>query len=450
MSYEDQTLSPVVLSEETGEGAGPLHIRVALPKACIGPCEITARYALTSSAGTADGTIRVPLIMPLVAELAGNNVFVTPGADQQVEVASGVWRAVEGGLGPAAPPRTLELAATERTGEILLRLHGQSGRDSAVVVDRAWFQTCVTRAATGAREDRAVLQLTTRRHELEITLPEGAARDQASVQLNGIPVNPLARAERVLIVPLTADVEPPRFVLSLQYHFPGPRPSWGVIKFDFPSLGEETWIRHAYWQLLLPPEEHLVVSPAQLTGEFVWGWNHFYFGRQPVLSQTDLELWAGLGPTGSSPAPAGMNAYLFSSLGRIGPCEVVTMGRSTIVFVSSGIALLIGLLLIYVKAARHPIVLLVAAAILAGLTATDPELALMAAQASAVGLALVLLAVFLRQLTAGSRQPLLTEASSIAAPILPQPRPSEPAVPIVVSSSSHQTAIVSMPPDAAT
>ena len=332
----------------------------------------------------------------------------------------------------------------------MLKLHGESGRDAAVVVDRAWFQTCVTQAAAGAREDRAVLQLTTRRHELEIALPEGAARDQAAVQLNGTPVSPRTRAERVLIVPLTADVESPRYVLSLQYHFPGPRPSWGAMRFDFPSLGGDAWIRRAYWQLLLPPEEHLVVSPSQLTGEFVWGWNHFYFGRQPVLSQTDLELWAGLGSVGSTPAPAGMNAYLFSSLGRIGPCEVATAGRSTIVFISSGIALLVGLLLIYVKAARHPIVLLVAAAILAGLTATYPELALMAAQASAVGLALALLAVFLRQLTAGRRQPSAGEASSMAAPILPMPRPSEPAVPLVASSGSHQSAIAPMPPDAAT
>ena len=77
-----------------------------------------------------------------------------------------------------------------------------------------------------------------------------------------------------------------------------------------------------------------------------------------------------------------------------------------------------------------------ATAILAGLTAIYPELALMAAQASAVGLALVLLAVFLRQLTAGSRQPLLAEVSSAVAPILPLPRPSEPPVPVVAASGS--------------
>ena len=148
--------------------------------------------------------------MPLDAELAGNNVLVTPGAEQQVEVAAGVWTAVEGGLGQAASPRTREFAATQRTAEIVLKLHGESGGDAAVVVDRAWIQTCVTRVAARRRQDRAVLQFTTRRRELEITLPEGAAREQASVQLNGAPVTPRTRGERVLVVPLSADVEPPR------------------------------------------------------------------------------------------------------------------------------------------------------------------------------------------------------------------------------------------------
>lgn len=173
------------------------------------------------------------------------------------------------------------------------------------------------------------------------------------------------------------------------------------MKFDFPTLGDDTWVRRAYWQLLLPPEQHLVVSPRELTGEFAWCWNFFYFGRKPVLSQVDLERVVGLRHPGSTPAPAGMNTYLFSSLGRIGPCEVVTASRTTIVFVASGLALLAGLLLIYVRAARHPVVLLVATAILAGLAAIYPELAMLAAQASAVGLALVLLAALLRHLTAG-------------------------------------------------
>ena len=148
-----------------------------------------------------------------------------------------------------------------------------------------------------------------------------------------------------------------------------------------------------------------------------------------VLSQAVLEAVAGQRHPDCTPAPAGMNTYLFSSLGQIGPCEIVTAGRSMIVFVSSGIALLAGLLLIYVRAARHPVILLAATAILAVLAAIYPELALMAAQASAIGLALVLLAAFLLQLIAGRRRPLLPELSSAVAPVVLLPRPSEPSAP---------------------
>ena len=302
-----------------------------------------------------------------------------------------------------------------------------------------------------ARQDRAVFQFTTRRRELEITLPDGAACEPASVQLNGAPVTPRTRAGRVLVVPLSADAEPPRYyVLCLKYHFPGQRPSRGAMKFEFAGLGDEAWIRRAYWQLLLPPEEHLVTSPRDLTGEFAWGWNKFYFGRQPVLNQADLDAWCGLSHPGSTPVPVGMNAYLFSSLDTFGPCEIVTAGRSTIVFLSSALALLAGLLLIYVRTVRHPAVLLAAAVSLAGATATYPELALIAAQASAIGLGLSLLALLLRYLTAGGRQPQTPEVSSSVTPILAMPQPSETQVPAAAAAGSSRKAIVPLPPDAAT
>ena len=439
LSHEDQVLTPVVLGEEADDGVKPLPMRVALPKACIGPCEITARYSLSPSVERSDGNIHVPLVMPLDAELTGNNVVGHTGGRAASRSRSRRLDGGRGRAGPGASLRTREFAAAQRTAEIVLKLNGESGGDAAVVVDRAWIQTCVTKSPGAVRQDRAVLQLTTRRHELEITLPEGAARDQVSVQLNGTPVSsadagragpgrPLVRRRRAAALRAQPAISFPRRAGGARRLRVA-----GAMKFEFPSLGDDAWVRRAYWQLLLPPEEHLIVSPRELTGEFAWGWNRFYFGRQPVLSQADLEKWVGLRNPGSTPAPAGMNTYLFSSLGRIGPCEIVTAGRSTIVFVSSGIALLAGLLLIYVRAARHPVVLLAATAILAGLTAIYPELALMAAQASAVGLALVLLAVFLRQLTAGSRQPPLPEVSSAVAPILPMPRPSEPPVPVVAA-----------------
>ena len=114
---------------------------------------------------------------------------------------------------------------------------------------------------------------------------------------------------------------PPRYGSACNIISPDRGQFRGVMRFEFPGFGDDTWIRHAYWQLLLPPEEHLVVPPGELTGEFSWGWNNFYFGRQPVLSQADLEAWVGLRRPGGTPVPAGMNIYLFSSLGRIGACR---------------------------------------------------------------------------------------------------------------------------------
>jgi len=443
--HEDQALVPVELSREVDDGIQPLHMRVSLAKACIGPCEITARYSLPPPVDGA-ATLHVPLVMPSEVELAGNSVLVTPAAEQQVEVAGDVWAVVEGGLGQATSPRTREFSAAQAAAEIALNLHGESG-DAAVVVDQAWFQTCVTRSTAAARQDRAVLQLTTRRRELQITLPDGAVYEQASVQSHGTTVNPEMKAGRVLVMPLPAEAESPHYTLYLQYHFPEFRASRGAMRFDFPSLGDDIWIRRAYWQLLLPPEEHLVTPPRGMTGEFTWGWNGFYFGRQPVLNEADWDAWVRLPHPGNALVPAGMNVYLFSSMGQFGPCEIVTAGRSTIVFLSSGIALLAGLLLIYVRAARHPVVLLVATVLLAGLAGSYPELALIAAQASSIGVALALLAVLLRQLTAGSR-PVLSEGSSAAAPIQPPP-PSEPPLPAAAAGSSTAT-VLPMPPDVAT
>ena len=112
LNCEEQVLTPVVLREEVDDGVKPLRMRVALPKPCIGPCEIVARYALTSSPVAVDGNVHVPLVIPLATELTGNNVVVVPGADQQVEVApapgrrsrAGWARPLRRGRG-SSPPR---------------------------------------------------------------------------------------------------------------------------------------------------------------------------------------------------------------------------------------------------------------------------------------------------------------------------------------------------------
>ena len=131
-----------------------------------------------------------------------------------------------------------------------------------------------------------------------------------------------------------------------------------------------------------------------------------------------------------------MNGYLFSSLRWNDTCEVFTVGRSTIVFVASAATLLAGLALIYLRPARHPVVLLAAAVLLGGGAALQPEAALLAAQAAVLGLALALLALVLRQWLSAERAVAMPEAASAATMSLHVPRPSELSAPVAAAGSS--------------
>ena len=144
---------------------------------------------------------------------------------------------------------------------------------------------------------------------------------------------------------------------------------------------------------MLPANEHLLVNPDGFTNEFHWGWQGYFWGRQPLLDQSQLESWIGAAPR--DPLSERANLYLFSTLGNVDGAEIRTAARTWIVFWASGAALVAGLLLIYVPAGRHPVTLLTVGMTLlaAGLVAPEPTLLL--AQAASLGLALSLLAGFL-------------------------------------------------------
>ena len=213
LSCEDQALVPIPLGDESDNGTKPLQMRVGLPKSCIGRCDLTARYSLPPGdpdprAGAPAGGLRVPLVMPLDAELAGNVLTVVPAEDQQVEVVGSNWTAADAfaadprfasgypaypadfATRPAArvprgyPARTF--TSSRPAGEVVLDLRGGGG-DASVIVERAWLQTRLPdargpRQSPSLRQDQLTLQFVTRRRQLEIALPPGAVREQAVVR----------------------------------------------------------------------------------------------------------------------------------------------------------------------------------------------------------------------------------------------------------------------------
>jgi hypothetical protein len=400
MKCDGQAVVPFALGEAGIGTPQSVRLRVALPKPTIGLCELSLRYALPPHKLPAEGraTLLIPLVMPEDGDLLSNRLRVTAGSELFMQARSGSWAVVETAP-PAAGPqpaerRGLQLTAATRCGQVELALEGQPASQPDVAIDRAWVQTWLTGEA---RQDRAVFQFTSNRREFELSLPAGAVHERLDVALDGKRLPATVAAENTLVIPLTAGSAPGdagwgRHTVEVRYHMADPRPPRGAMALELPHPRSEAWLRQMYWQLILPRDEHVVLSPRNFTCEARWGWSGSYWGRRPGLDQCQLEDWAGV-PRGERGLGAGgANDYLYSILGTVNQAELRTASRSMIVLAASMVVLAAGLLLMYWPKARHPVGLLAATVVLAAVTVWMPEVALLAVQAAVLGLVLALVA----------------------------------------------------------
>ena len=396
-------ISPVVATKDLIGDALPatFSAKVALPEPRIGDCTLTLSYSVPlADVAAASRPITVPLPMPEDGELSANNLVVMADKNAHVSPRKGPWAVSDRDDDGFDGQSGLLLTAAKRVNSVDLDLRRpENDRPESIIVDRAWIQSWLT---STARQDRAVFQFTTERKELEIVLPADVVAAQTAVMVDGRPVEPRALGENRLSIPLAGGRTGRCFVVELRYHFAAARPPRGAVRMEFPRLNPEAWMRRMYWQLILPANEHLVANPSGFTGEFIWQWDGWFWGRSPVLDQSQLESWAGAAPRDGLPDRA--NVYLFSALGNVEQAEVRTAGRTWIVLWASGAALVAGLLLIYVPISRHPATLLAMgmALLAAGLIAPEPTLLL--AQAACLGLALTLLAGMLERGVARRRR----------------------------------------------
>lgn len=414
----------------------PVSVRVVLPEARIGQCELSLHYSVATSEPLPERptTVTVPLPMPADGALASNVITVRAASNIRPRRRNDGWSAADRSETEYDARGELRLTTPQRRRSLDLDLFWKKDDEAApMVVDHALVQSWFTSVS---RQDRAVFQFTTDRQEIEVLLPAGAVADQTDVLVDGQSVKPRLWAENCLSIPLGGRGESRRVTVELRYHFSDLRPPRGAMSLEIPRVyGErqemqqsspseknasllpvqriksEAWMRRTYRQLILPTNEHLIAAPDGWTGEYAWGWNGGLWTRQQSIDQTKLESWAGAAPL--DPPIERANRYLFSSLGKPPRAEVRTAGRTWLVLWASGAALVVGLLLIYVPASRRPATLFVAgvALLAAGLIAPEPTLLL--AQAAVLGLVLALLAGLLeRGLIGRRRTPLGKEPSS--------------------------------------
>lgn len=392
--YDGKPLEAVAAGDELigADAAAPVSMRVVLPGPRVGTCELLLQYTVPVNEPTPQrsSTLALPLPMPEDGKISANGLVVKSARNTRVSPRKGPWTVVDR---EAASNGHTSLRLSSATGADRVDLDLRWETDDtagATIVDRAWVQSWLT---STARQDRAAYQLTTNRKNLEVVLPDEAVLDQTLV--DGKRVERREIDDDRWVIPLPSQRESQRVVIELRYHFPDARAPHGAIEVDFPRIGPDAWVRRMYWQLVLPANEHVIANPSGFTSEFTWGWQDYFWGRQPLLDQEQLEAWVGA--TARDPLPERVNTYLFSALGDAKAAEVYTAGRTWIVLLASGAALVVGLLLIYVPASRHPATLLTLGITLLGTGLVAPEPTLLLAQAASLGLLLALLSGFLER-----------------------------------------------------
>ena len=409
-SWDNQSLTATPLSEGTKPSDDTVRMRLALPAAQIGQGELLIRCPITLprlKSGRAT-RVEIPMAMPVEGNVVSSALVATAPAEIQMELDDPAWTIVEPSADTRVSSQRLQLQGNGRqtTARLMLRqIDGELQR--ATVVDRAWVQTWLT---TTARQDRAVFSLANTQGEVQVLLPDGAVVERDRVLLDGGPAAFSAGDDGTLTVAVPANGSQRRHLLELWVDFPQYRHVSGELTLDIPRFGPNVWIRRLYWQLVLPQHEHVLSGPEGFTDECMWHWHNFFFSRDPVMEQSDLELW--IGATQRTAVPSNTNRYLFSSFGPVERCSLRTASRSWLVLGASGAALVAGLLLIYVPRLRHPAVLFVSALGLLTVGIVWPQPALLVAQAASLGLALALFAGLLQQSMAGRRVTTIREPSS--------------------------------------
>jgi hypothetical protein len=237
-----------------------------------------------------------------------------------------------------------------------------------------------------------VFRVATDENRIEIHLPEQA--EVKNVALDGHEVPGPASGAEPITIELDDVISPAEHIVEIWYWLPRLRRSLGEVTMEAPIIADAKWAKRLYWQLATPPDEHLLRPPAGMTPELTWKWRGLFWARSARLQQSDLENLVGASK--QTPVPETLNQYLFSSFGEIANPECTTAARRDILLALSGCALLVGLLLIYVPALRHPGLLFAGGVALLGVTLRYPELSIGLVQASFVGLGLILGACLLK------------------------------------------------------
>ncbi|MDR1963669.1 MAG: hypothetical protein LBQ50_07815, partial [Planctomycetaceae bacterium] len=215
------------------------------------------------------------------------------------------------------------------------------------VIERAWLQTWLTGSL---RQDHGIYLITSDRESVTIYLPSAAGKGKVFVSIDRNPVLADVSSKGELTFPLTIEQRQRSVLVEIVYRFPF-ETIHHFVDLELPHFDSESLVRCEYWQVILPQDRHILGIPTGWTPEYRWAWNNLFWGRVPSLQKKDIGL-----PDDSSENQSistRSNQYLYSSLHPASEASFYIVERSLIVLFSSGLSLLIGLMLIYFPRTRY-------------------------------------------------------------------------------------------------
>ncbi|MDO4587979.1 MAG: hypothetical protein Q4C95_11900 [Planctomycetia bacterium] len=411
ISIDGKTVQSPNIITEPGDESNPslIYKRIMLPEGPrIGNCLVVLTYSIRSSELEPNFTnsIKLNLIQPVDGTFLSNDLKVNVPAGltlQPQDILEQPWKMKDNNALLTGQIHSYHFYCNSKQKE--LRLSGTlNAKDvlGTTVIEKVWIQSWFVHST---RLDQIVYRMSSDQNAITVRLPQEVRQERLRVSfdqnLNFEDANQerlFSFAEGLLTIQIPESLKNISFLLEISYllEFNDPQNIWNV---DFPKFnGDSTWIRRAYWQIILPQNKHILGGMEGWTAEY---YNKFFlknlfWKRVASMEQDELCTWIGIKNRESISSDT--NCYLLSSFSQPEQCRLTVVNRSLLIFVGSGITLLIGLGFIYLPVMNYRGIVFCIIVIFVSIISYRPIISFLFMQTTIFGVLLTLLTSFFTKL----------------------------------------------------
>ena len=412
---EDQATGQAVAGDDPPRAAtGRTRVRAMLPVPLLGAGEVTVTYERPTPEVPPETTVAedLALVVPVDAKVGRQTLQINAVDSLAIDLRGEEWK-----RDAAAPVGgTTRSWATARFQEVAPLALAARRREMSgeTIVEAAWLQT---RLLPDRREDTFAYAISTAADRIALSLPQsllptaGTTTTSIEVWLDGRRVDDALRSDGGVEVLLQAGGGRSTALLEIRLSRPwtpvGMMGLAGLERLQLmpPEFAAGVQQRRFYWEVHLPADQHVVVPPLRWTAQQRWAWGSVGLERRPLVPRDALATWVRTNAgqereLGRDAVDTGLVSHraLYSGVGPPGGEAVWMAATWLLVLAVSGPVLLIGLLMVYLPAARSAWLVIGVASVLTLLAAVWPGLAPMLVQAALPGIGLALMAAAMRGL----------------------------------------------------